>query len=225
MGATSGTPSPGELFKMVLATALTNLNVALVGKVLSYDASKQVADIQPVVKRLVPSGVSESEVVEDLPTLPSVRVLTLRGGGFFLHFPLKPGDTVLVVCLDRDTAPWFRKGESSAPGDQRLHHLSNAIAIPGLFPSVSAFVADPDNLTLGKLGGLIVRILDGEVHVDGNAEDVALASRVEALEDWANTHIHQVPGVTAGSASATSAVPTTPSSNGPFGSTVLKVGS
>lgn len=231
MGATQGTPSLAEVIQLAIATALANLDVALVCEVLSYDAAKQTADLKPLVKRWVPSGSRDADVAEELPTLPHVRVLTFRGNGFFVHFPLKPGDRVLALCLDRDSAPWFRTGEVSEAGDRRTHHLTNAIAIPGIAPSVDAIAADADNLSFGKIGGLIVKVTSAALEVGGNSDQAALASRVAALETWANAHTHLVtvagvstPVATPFAATGTTAVPTTPSANGPFGSTKLKVG-
>jgi hypothetical protein len=214
MAATQGTPSESELLTLVMDRLMRGLAVA------------QVADIKPMVKRLVPSGTEDREdLEEERPTIPSVRVLHYRAGGFYIHAPLQAGDTVLLVVLDQDPTVWVRTGDIARPADRRLHHLAHAVAIPGLFPSTAALAGLGGNLQLGKEDGFKLEITASRMEVDGSSDAAALASKVDDLASKFNSHIHTTtatvgPGPAVGVISPT----TGPYTGGASGSTKLKVG-
>lgn len=239
MTVTSGTPSWAEVVSRAIETRVGNLHVALPGKVKSYDASTQTADVQPMVKRIVPSGTDETEdFEEELPIIPSVPVLHPRGGGFYCHVPVAAGDSVLLVFCDADPVQWRKTGQNRAPGDRRMHHLSHAIAIPGLFPSASPIGdASGSNLTLGKDGGIKVTVTASQMQVDGSSDAAALASKVDELDaNFASflslyaQHIHQFVTPSANATDVSGVLQTQPglaelTPVAPTASSVLKVGS
>jgi Phage protein Gp138 N-terminal domain len=82
---------------------------------------------------------------ESLPIIPNVRVLYPRSGSAAFTFPVKVGDSGLVVMLTLSDAEW-RNGQPGQPGDTRRDHLAFAVFIPGLFPDASPpqYADDPD---------------------------------------------------------------------------------
>lgn len=178
------TPELAELLRAAIVERLSDVHVALPGKVVAYDATKQVADVQPQIKRTIADS-GGNPVDEDLPILPCVPVEWPRGGGFFVHLPLAAGDFGLITFCERAIDTWRAKGQLTSAGDRRLHGLSGAVFRPGLSPSASpAADASADDLTLGKDGGSLVRIKpDGTIEVGtsgGTFQAVALADEVEA---------------------------------------------
>jgi hypothetical protein len=129
--------SIGGVIRAALDARQEQIFTALPGRVVHYDAAKQVADVQPTLKRPVRRA-DGSTAWEELPILPSVPVLFLAAGGFRLTLPVEDGDPVLVLFTMRAHAEWRRTGEVSEPGDRRLHHLSGAVAIPGLLTEEGA---------------------------------------------------------------------------------------
>lgn len=123
--------SIGGVIRAALDARQEQIFTALPGRVVRYDAAKQAADVQPTLKRPVRRA-DGSTAWEELPILPAVPVLFLAAGGFRLTLPVEEGDPVLVLFTMRAHAEWRRTGEISEPGDRRLHHLSGAVAIPGL---------------------------------------------------------------------------------------------
>lgn len=126
-------PSEEGLIRAWIDHALNDLQVALPGRVESYDATTQTANIQPLVRhaRRLPDGTTEHE---DYPVIPSVPVLWPRAGGWFLAMHLAAGDTVQLLVNSAAIGHWraSTSGEVTDPGDLRRHHLAHAVAIPGL---------------------------------------------------------------------------------------------
>lgn len=229
MPATVGTPTLQEVLRLVMAARVANIHVALPGRVESYDSAKQTASIKPMVKRGVPSGTEADgvDVLEELPTIPSVPVCAFKGKGFYIHFPLEAGDEVLLVFLERDAAEWRRTGELSGPPDQRLHSLAHAVAIPALQSSGNALAdADGTNFTLGSEGGIQITITDSELHVDGDTDAAALASATDQQLNDLKTAINGwTPVTNDGGGALKSALVSWISATAAVGSAVLKVGS
>jgi hypothetical protein len=167
------------------------LHTALPGRIESYDAAAQVADVTPLIRRAVPRA-DGGTLAEPMPTIRAVPVVWPRAGDWFLHMPLAPGDTVLLVCCERDLARWRQTGELSDPVDRRAHHLAHAVAIPGVYPRTEPLNDTPiDKLVIGKqfsgigepaIPVLTVRIgpFDIKLGTESASDFVALASLVAA---------------------------------------------
>lgn len=129
------TPTLQEVLREWLESRLLDVHTALPAIVRRYDADKQEVDVQPVVHQPVPlrSGGVANEV---LPEINGVPVVWPRGGDCFLHFPLDPGDHVLLVFSEGSHASWYLANDSGketrAPVDLRRHSLSSPFAIPGV---------------------------------------------------------------------------------------------
>lgn len=181
------------------------IHTAVPGRVESYDAAAQVADVTPMVRRSMPRA-DGTRASETLPTIRAVPILWPRAGSWFVHMPLAAGDFVLLVMCERDPARWRVTGELSDPIDRRSHHLSHAIGIPGVYPRTKALAptsTPADALVLGRESGATIRIqTDGEVVIDASlfrfggvgAVLVALSTlvdaRIAALQLAHDTHTH-----------------------------------
>jgi hypothetical protein len=189
------TPSLAEVLQAALDSFKGQLHVAMPGIVVSYDEAKQKANVQPQVKSLIIDQDGNEESLS-LPELPSVPVVFPRGGGFFVSFPLQPGDQVLLVICDRELNVWKSKGGDMSPQDPRTHHLADAVAIPGCYPFADVLTdAHASNMVLGKDGGAQVHVKTDEIDLyEENAADfVALAtdvkSEIEALRNAVNSNV------------------------------------
>lgn len=173
-------PSLAALLSGVVRTHLGALRVALPGKVESYDAATQTADIKPLIKHVVEA--EGGEIAESLPVLPNVPIAFPRAGDFFVSFPVAKGDTVLVVFCDASIDEWRATGKESEPGDLRKHSLSGAVAIPGVYANDDKLSdAHGENMVMGKDGGSQIHIKpNDEIHLGSeDASDfVALAGLV-----------------------------------------------
>jgi len=93
----------------------SSLHCALPGNVVSFDAEKQTAEIQPAVKL----GSMTFPVLTDVPVFMPVP------------FDVHPGDACLVVFSDVNIDGWFECGEPVVPGSARKHSLSDGFAFIG----------------------------------------------------------------------------------------------
>lgn len=222
--------SPAQIVATYMEKAKAEIRVAMPAEVRAFNASTKRVDVRPVIKDPLRNSAGDLEV-EELPTIPNVRVAFQRGGGFFVRFPLSVGDTGLLVIADFDPAQWFRTGEIREPGDERAHALGNAVFLPVSMESnadVSGDGVDGSAMVLGKEGGsALVAYKDSTVEVGGNSDAAALASKVDDLASKFNAHTHAAGTLvdsSSGACTGATATPTGVYSGGASGSSKLKVG-
>lgn len=127
-------------------------HVAYPGRVQSYYADSQTADIVPLIRQQVPQP-DGSYALEELPVLPSVPVVWPRVGAWFLAMALVPGDTVQLLCNTSAIGHWRTgTGDVTDPGDLRRQHLAHAVALPGLYTRGKALAHAPSGDTGLVLG-------------------------------------------------------------------------
>lgn len=193
-----------ELLDLVLTDRLRGLHTSMPGRVESYDASNQTADVLPQIKRQMPDG-EGGFTIEDLPVLPGIPVGHPRGGGFFASFPLQKGDFVWVMFAERPIGNWRQKGQASNPGDNRMHSLAGAVCIPAaIYPSNKTLQdADDTNMVIGKDGTSAAQIIitPSMVKLGGGDQFVALANlvkeRLDTIQSTFDGHNHDGSSLTA----------------------------
>ncbi len=173
--AETDTPTLADVIRTGIQAATRSLGVALPGTVVSYDDDSQTATVQPGVHRVVPTIEDESELeAEALPAVQNVPVCWLVGRGIQVKASLEAGDSVLLICLDRDPSGWMRSGRAQPPDDVREHHWANAVAIPGLVPSSSPFDTPGDAAALASKVDIILAALNNGT--PGNAFGASVQS-------------------------------------------------
>ncbi len=123
------TPSFAETIKQALKGASQEIRVCMPARIEAYDYKTQKATVRPNIKRKYKDG-----SVEGMPLIYNVPVAHPRAGKAFIHLPLKKGDNVMLIFADRSIDKWSTNGGEVDPEDTRTHHLSDAIAYPGLYP-------------------------------------------------------------------------------------------
>lgn len=174
----------GEVLERHRDATQEELHTQLPGRIESFDAANQVADVTPMLTRRIPRR-DGSFLSERMPTLRAVPVVFPGAGGWFMRFPLVAGDTVMLVMLERDAARWRVTGELSDPIDIRHHHLAHAVAIPGLRSRPGKLPAPTGTaLEFGHVGGSTIRINDdGSIQAGGPGATsfVSLADKIDAV--------------------------------------------
>ncbi len=128
----SRNPTQAELLNRAIESALGDLYMGMPGKVVRYDAGKQEADVQPLIKVSYTDEAGERKL-EALPVVPSVPVVFQGGGGFVVQFPIDVGDTVWLMFTAVSIDKWLKVGGGPIdPESDSRHALSDAVAIPGL---------------------------------------------------------------------------------------------
>ena len=118
-----------EVINSHIENALSEIHTAFPAQVLRYDAAKQCADFQPVIKKKF-----RDDSILPMPVLHNVPIVFPSSGGGLLSFPVHTGDTMLVICCERSVDAWLSSdGGQIDPEDSRKFNLSDAVAIPGLY--------------------------------------------------------------------------------------------
>jgi hypothetical protein len=142
--------SLSQVVKDALSAKLYDMRFHSPGKVLRYDKDKQLVDVQPSFKAKTPSG-----KVVNPPAIYNVPVMFQRGGDAIISVPIKKGDSIGLFFCDRSIEKWLSNGGIVDPEDSRAHVLSDATAMPGLYPfNNNAKIANDDDVIIrnGKKG-------------------------------------------------------------------------
>lgn len=142
--------------RAVVDDRLRRLNTALPGRIESYDASTRKAEVQPLVKEKYADG-----TILTLPRISGVPVVMPTTGSAGVALPIANGDPVLILFAQRSIDRWLTNGGVQEANDTRMHALSDAIAIAGLFD----FTASHSDGS-----GLRVYNDDGEISVEASED-------------------------------------------------------
>ena len=128
----------------VLHQWLLGLYTAMPGEIVAYDAATRRADVRGALAVMVKNGRLEEPV--DRPVISNVPVLFPasgfmdRMGGFLMSFPLKAGDSVLLLFSMRGLAQW------------KLTNGRLAVADKAPIPDVDSFLAERDAIAIPGFG-------------------------------------------------------------------------
>ena len=128
-----------------------NIHVSMIGKIESYNPQTNRASITPVGSMTCPDW-------QEIP-YPTIHNVPIQypcgnGGKSGCTFPVKPGDTCIIVFADHQIEN-FLSGEKS--DDMRNHSMNDAYAIPTLFSdSVPTLKSNPNDVCMFNNGSLVV---------------------------------------------------------------------
>lgn len=128
------------LLNLVKAETKREINCHAIGTIITFDASTATATVAFNYKKVLRNrnavSINENnDVIVDYPVLISVPVIVMSGGGGYTTYPIFAGDQCLLMFCDRDIDNWLEKGSTnSAPLSDRIHDVSDAVALVGLNP-------------------------------------------------------------------------------------------
>lgn len=188
------TPTLSDVIDLHIALDRATAFHAVPGRVKSYDAAKQTAEIEPMTK-VVSRNADDDRIVDTLPVLSGVPVEWPRGGGYFMTMPLVAGDSGLLLFTDTDLGAWRDSGQVSDPGDERRHALGGAVFRPGLETVARALVGvSGAHLVIGKEGG-------PAIHIDGSTVQLGAAGgQFVALANLVTTQLNTLKSAISGAA-------------------------
>lgn len=106
-----------------------NLYTSLPARVLTYNADKQIVDVEVLIKRSYSDSLENRSPV----VLYAVPVSFPSAGGGILSFPVAKGDLVLLVFGMMSIDEWsVGSGDPVTPKDNRRQSINDAIAIAGI---------------------------------------------------------------------------------------------
>lgn len=125
-------PQLDDVLQAVKDDVLATINKINIGIIQNFFPEDQTAEIQIAIKRI--SSISLEGVVtyKEVPLLVDCPTIILSGGAGALTFPISQGDECLVLFNDREIDNWFAYGGVQTTITQRVHHISDGIALVGL---------------------------------------------------------------------------------------------
>lgn len=178
-------PNLKDLLDAHKRNVMNSINCHAIGRVESFNASQQTAQVSIVYKRVVyepdaKDGFKETAV--NYPVLLDCPVVVMNGGGGRLTFPIARGDECLVLFNDRDIDVWWSGSYNNPVNSNRVHSLADALIIVGV-KSKATFLEnyDTQRVELSHDDGAKVA-LDDKVDIANSSTDLR-----ETLEGLVNT--------------------------------------
>jgi hypothetical protein len=171
------TPSLAQVIRDSIDAKLLDTHTCMPGQVVKYDSSKNMVDVQPVLKITYENG-----DVNPLPVITNVPVQFLRSGKAFISVPIKAGDYVTLVFAERSLDIWASQGGVVDPDDVRKHHLTDAIALPGVYPFSDPAPAHEDNILIKNDTSEIQLTPDGKFILKGAADEEVMTIMYDLLQ-------------------------------------------
>lgn len=163
-------PTLSELVEEKIAFDREDLSTAIPCTVISYDNIKQTIVARPVMYDMDKDGITRRQ-----SDIYSVPVIFPSSGGGALTFPVRVGDSCLVIFSQRAFDTWWVTGKLPAqPSTQRFHDYNDAIAILGLKSRNNSLEASTDSVELryedsnGRLINKITMSPDGDVVIEND---------------------------------------------------------
>lgn len=109
-----------------LRSVLMGVDDMLPAKVVSYDRPINRAVLQPLVMMGATGGGKMSRARQ-----ANIPVFRFGGGGFFMSYPIKPGDFGWIKACDRDISLIMQSGgQEDWPNTKRIHKFNDAMFFP-----------------------------------------------------------------------------------------------
>lgn len=185
-------PSLQSLFGLRIANALAATNCHTIGKIINFYPLTQTADISINFIKIIINDPSPNVAVP-YPNLVNCPVVIMSGGGGALTFPISPGDDCLVMFNDRDFDAWYQSGQITLPNSNRIHDLSDGIALVGinsLATSLTDYLANGVQLRYKTSSATLIETAAALIQGDNtvSVEDrvkiaVGLQTLADALDD------------------------------------------
>lgn len=147
----------------------------LPARVISYNDASNRAVIQPIVMIGTTSGQKVSR-----GRLQNIPVFRYGGGGFFMRFPIKPGDFGWLKANDRDISLILQSnGGEDWPNTKRAHSFSDAMFFPD---TVREWI-----ISGGNSDAFVLQSMDGAVCLSLHNNKIMMRGDVEVLGDFSVT--------------------------------------
>ena len=137
------------------------INTAIPGVIVSFDPETRLAEVNPAIMQK--TFIDGATGYEQLPTIISVPCYFPFSSisGFSLTFPVKTGDSCLLIFSQRCIDNWLENGGIQLPEDglgSRHHDITDAFALVG-------FTSLVDEIPTFNMNGIELRNRDASIHM------------------------------------------------------------
>lgn len=199
------TPSLADVLKAARRTTELELSVSFPATVSKVGVGGKEVSVIPDFKDVVYTETGEStQPAYEIPSLPVFVNGQGAAGGAYLRFAVRVGDKGLVVVSDRSLDKWRVDGRANAPAFYHTHNKIDGVFVPGLRDDSTSVAQDIELATVLE----DTKIKLGAGAIEPTALAATLATFLDALVLWANTHTHAFAGP---SGTTATGLPTPPS--------------
>lgn len=197
-------PGMNDWMNLLMKNVMLNLNCHAIAVVKEVNYQNQTLSAEVVYKkvRLVRgNNAVYREETQAYPILIDCPFLKMSGGTAGLSMPIKPGDECLICFNDRCIDDWFTSGQQVNLSSNRLHSMSDAIALVGITSLQNKWSNYDEDRAVLFNGSAKVAVGD-KIHVSNSDQNLAellqtLITKVSELADLVS--LIQVTGVQTGS--------------------------
>lgn len=184
-------PTLRDALNLLKKDIFLSLNCHAIGTIQEFDSAARTVKvtINYTKTRFVKDNASGQYIPKlvPYPLLLDVPIIIMSGGGGTLTFPIAPGDQCLILFNDRDKSLWQTTTNVGGPvPSNRLHSLSDGIALIGLKPAIESY--DEERALLQKGGA--------KVGVGGDTDKVLIENAEQNLLDLLTELISVIKGLT-----------------------------
>lgn len=151
-----------EAVEETAEAVMNEIHTAMPGEILSFDAANCVASVKPAGKFVTSDGMQL-----DYPVVTEVPVVFpfCQQSGTGMVFPVKKGDSCIIIVSEVELDAWRSGAESEGP---LRFDLTNAMAVPGLLRGGNMLAAEAAKRNAVMLGapGVEVSVSGSGVMVD-----------------------------------------------------------
>lgn len=161
------TPTLTKVIQDAIQHKLSDLHTCMPGIVSAVDHAKKTVDVRLSLKRKYKL---DSKTIE-LPKLVRVPLGFLQTKNTLISVPVSSGDDVWVYFSERSIDTWKNTRDTEkienriiSPNDTRMHHLSDAVAVPMFKPISNGLPSSPTDIMIQHNDGNKLTIApDGEM--------------------------------------------------------------
>ena len=143
----------------MISNGIAGIHTACPATIVSFDAGTCVASVKPTMTYYKSDGTTL-----DYPVIIGVPVFMPKAGSSQITYPVKAGDSCLLVFAERSIDEWMGKGNSDNH-DPRRYDLTDAFCFVGMCPSQSI---SADNVEIINGGTKISLTPSNTINVVGN---------------------------------------------------------
>lgn len=143
----------------MISNGIAGIHTACPATIVSFDAGTCVASVKPTMTYYKSDGTTL-----DYPVIIGVPVFMPKAGNSQITYPVKAGDSCLLVFAERSIDEWMGKGNSDNH-DPRRYDLTDAFCFVGMCPAQSI---SADNVEVINGGTKISLTPSNTINVIGN---------------------------------------------------------
>ncbi len=148
-----------EGLEHLILQKIGNVHTCMPGTVLSFDAGSCRASVKPTLKFY-----TADDRVLDYPVISGVPVFMPHAGSAQITYPVKAGDSCLIVFSERSIDEWLGEGNEDNH-DPRQFDMTDGFCFVGMMPTQSI---SADNVEVINGGTSISLTPGGTINIVGN---------------------------------------------------------